>query len=38
GTGTVQLNTGDVWLLPAALGDYEVVGEGLRLVEMEGGA
>ena len=34
----VQLNTGDVWLLPAALGDYEITGEGLRLVEMEGGA
>ena len=38
GAGTVKMNTGDVWLLPAALGSYQVAGEGLRLVEMEGGA
>jgi mannose-6-phosphate isomerase len=35
---TIEINTGDVWLLPAALGLFHVEGRDLRMVEMRGGA
>jgi mannose-6-phosphate isomerase len=38
GSKSIELKTGDVWLLPAALGTFYANGEGLRLVEMRGGA
>jgi mannose-6-phosphate isomerase len=38
GDGEARMNTGDVWLLPASLGPFDASGEGLRLVEMRGGA